>query len=112
MGPHGMREVATACLRKSRYAIGKLIDDGRLALRFNQPTFKEFVLRDTTGRVEELLADALADGYFAGIPLGRWYPELADCFLVCVTEKRTASEIDGLATSIRRHGKSRVTAGA
>jgi glycine dehydrogenase subunit 1 len=112
MGPHGMREVATACLRKSRYAIGKLIDDGRLALRFDQPTFKEFVLRDTAGRVEELLADALADGYFAGIPLGRWYPELADCFLVCVTEKRTASEIDGLATSIRRHGKSRVTAGA
>ena len=33
----------------------------------------------------------------AGIPLGQWYPHLDDCFLVCVTEKRTKSEIDGLA---------------
>jgi glycine dehydrogenase subunit 1 len=31
------------------------------------------------------------------VPLGRWYPELDDCFLVAVTEKRTREEIDGLA---------------
>ena len=34
---------------------------------------------------------------FAGVPLGRWYPELADCLLVAVTEKRTRAEIDRLA---------------
>ena len=33
----------------------------------------------------------------AGVPLGRWYPELSDCLLVAVTEKRTKDEIDRLA---------------
>jgi glycine dehydrogenase subunit 1 len=47
--------------------------------------------------VDELLAQALDAGYLAGIPLGQWYPELSDCFLVTVTEKRTKAEIDGLA---------------
>ena len=39
--------------------------------------------------VEALLAEASDAGFFAGVPLGRWYPELADCLLVTVTEKRT-----------------------
>ena len=43
------------------------------------------------------LAAAGEAGYAAGVPLGRWYPELADCFLVAVTEARTRAEIDGLA---------------
>jgi glycine dehydrogenase subunit 1 len=97
MGPHGMREVAELCLQKSHYAAGRLSGGGRLSLAFNRPTFKEFVVRDRQGRVEQLLASALDDGFFAGVPLGRWYPEMADCFLVSVTEKRTKEEIDQLA---------------
>ncbi len=100
MGPQGMREAATACVRKSHYALEKLTGGGRLKLAFDRPFFKEFVVRDTSGRVDELLKESLDRGYFAGIPLGKWYPELEDCFLVCVTEKRTRDEIDGLATSI------------
>jgi glycine dehydrogenase subunit 1 len=100
MGPQGLRETAHLCLQKSHYAAGELTSAGRLSRAFDQPTFKEFVLRDTTGRVEELLARAAAAGYFAGVPLSRWYPALADCFLVAVTEKRTKAEIDGLATAL------------
>ncbi len=100
MGPQGMREVATACLRKSRYTLDQLTSGKRLAKAFDRPTFKEFVVRDTTGQVDGLLAEALDRGYFAGIPLGRWYPDLADCFLVCVTEKRTRAEIDGLVAAL------------
>src|SRR6476620_5490760 len=104
MGPRGMREVATACLRKSRYAVDKLTAGQRVSQRFDRPTFKEFVVRDSAGRVEELLAEALDRGYFGGISLSRWYPELADCFLVCVTEKRTREEIDGLASALSASG--------
>ena len=32
---------------------------------------------------------------------GRWYPQLANCITVAVTEKRTKAEIDGLATVLR-----------
>ncbi len=97
MGPHGLREVANACLQKSRYALDQLTKGGRLAAAFDRPTFKEFVVRDRGGDVAGLVAGGIEGGYFAGVPLGTWYPELEDCLLVCVTEKRTKEEIDGLA---------------
>ncbi len=102
MGPQGIREVATDCLQKSRYAASRLLEVGRFEPAFDRPTFKEFVVRDKSGDVAGLLADAFEAGYFAGIPLQRWYPELGDCFLVTVTEKRNRDEIDGLAQVLRR----------
>lgn len=100
MGPQGLKETAELCLQKSRYAIDKITAEHRFKLAFNQPTFKEFVIRDVDGEVQKLMADAADMGYQAGIPLGRWYDELEDCFLVAVTEKRTAEEIDGLAEAL------------
>jgi glycine dehydrogenase subunit 1 len=44
--------------------------------------------------VNETLDYLTSLGILGGIPLGTWYPELADCFLVAVTEKRTRSELD------------------
>jgi glycine dehydrogenase subunit 1 len=38
----------------------------------------------------------------AGVPLERWYPELADCLLIAVTEKRSKEEIDGLVAQLCR----------
>jgi glycine dehydrogenase subunit 1 len=100
LGPHGLREVAELCLRKSHYAAQRLTAGNRLSAAFARPTFKEFVLRDARGRVDELVAQASDAGFFAGVPLGRWYPELADCLLVAVTEKRTKAEIDRLADCV------------
>jgi glycine cleavage system P protein (glycine dehydrogenase) subunit 1 len=97
MGPQGLRETAELCLRKAHYAKERLTAGPRLSLAFDQPTFKEFVIRDSDRRVADLLAQATSAGYLAGIPLGQWYPQLDDCFLVSVTEKRTKAEIDGLA---------------
>ncbi len=89
--------MANLCLQKAHYAAKRLTASGRLKLAFDQPTFKEFVVRVDGGRVETLLQKAQAAGIFAGLPLGRWYPELSDCLLVTVTEKRTKAEIDRLA---------------
>ena len=44
-----------------------------------------------------MVSVALEAGILAGVSLGRWYEDLADCLLVTVTEKRTKSEIDSLA---------------
>jgi glycine dehydrogenase subunit 1 len=97
MGPHGLRDVGELCVRKAHFASECLTAGDRLERRFAPPTFKEFVVRDTHGRVAELLSEAQASGILAGIPLGRWYAELSDCFLVTVTEKRTKQEIHLLA---------------
>jgi glycine cleavage system P protein (glycine dehydrogenase) subunit 1 len=97
LGPQGLHETAELCLQKAHYAKERLTAGQRLSLAFDRPTFKEFVVRDRDGRVGDLLAQATDAGYLAGTPLGQWYPQLDDCFLVCVTEKRTRAEIDGLA---------------
>mgnify|MGYP005840697309 FL=1 len=102
MGPRGMRRLAELCLHKARYAAEELTVSGALSRAFDRPTFKEFALRAADGRVRERLDAALGQGIFAGVPLGRWYPELADCFLVAVTEKRTKAQIDRLAAAVGR----------
>jgi glycine dehydrogenase subunit 1 len=101
LGPQGLRETAELCLRKARYAARRLTADGPFRLAFQRPTFKEFVVRTPNERTEELLSRACERGYLAGVSLGRWYDELADCILVSVTERRTREEIDGLAACLQ-----------
>ena len=100
MGPQGLRETAELCLRKSHYAARQLASQAGMTLAFQRPGFKEFVVRAKGTDVERLMARACDCGYLAGVPLGRWYPQLADCFLVSVTEKRTRGEIDDLAACL------------
>lgn len=94
MGPQGLRDVAEVCFQKSRYAMRRLVEGGLWRPAFERPTFKEFVVRAADGRVQPRLEAAQQRGILAGIPLGTWYPDLADSMLVAVTEKRTRQEID------------------
>ncbi|MCX8049681.1 MAG: aminomethyl-transferring glycine dehydrogenase subunit GcvPA [Methylohalobius sp.] len=97
LGPQGLAEVARLCWNKAHYAAQRITADGRLKLAFDRPFFKEFAVRDGQGQVKSLLAHAEREGFFAGLPLGRWYPELDDCFSVAVTERRSREQIDALA---------------
>ena len=100
LGPEGLREVAESCLAKAAYAKQRLTATARLTSAFDSAFFKEFVVRDACGAPGSLVADLLDAGYLAGVPLGQWYPELDDCLLVAVTEKRTRTQIDGLAAAV------------
>jgi glycine dehydrogenase subunit 1 len=99
MGPTGMRDVAELCLQKARYAAERLSSVPSLALKFAAPTFKEFVVQVRGRSVDDVIEKATKQNIFVGVPLGRWYPELSDCLLVAVTEKRTKDEIDRLAAA-------------
>jgi glycine dehydrogenase subunit 1 len=101
MGPGGLRQAAELSTRKAHYAAERLAEVDGLALAFPGPFFKEFVVRSTKYPAR-LLADVGRMGYQGGIDLGRWYPDLRGCILIAVTEKRTRSEIDGLAEAYRR----------
>jgi glycine dehydrogenase subunit 1 len=98
MGPAGMRSVAELCLQKARYAAERLAAVPALAVAFDRPTFKEFVVRSKGRTVDELIEKCRREKILAGVPLGRWYPQLDDCLLVAVTERRTKTEIDRLAS--------------
>ena len=67
---------------------------------FGAPFFKEFAVK-VRADVPALLVQLREQGYHAGLPLGRWYPKLADSFTVAVTEKRTKLQIDGLAGAVK-----------
>jgi glycine cleavage system P protein (glycine dehydrogenase) subunit 1 len=96
MGPSGLRKAAELSTRKAHYAAEKLAAVPGLSPAFSGPFFKEFVVK--CQRPAARMLDILLDrGFHAGIDLGRFYPKLADCILVAVTEKRTKQEIDGLA---------------
>jgi glycine dehydrogenase subunit 1 len=101
VGPTGLREAAELSTRKAHYAAEQLASVPGLSLAFKGPFFKEFVVRSTSDPAK-LLAKVGGLGYHGGIALGRWYPELADAILVCVTEKRTKDEIDGLVRAYRQ----------
>jgi glycine dehydrogenase subunit 1 len=96
LGPQGLRETAELCTRKAHYAAEQLSSIGGIHMRFDRPFFKEFTIqiRDLIPPLLERMVDA---GFHAGLHLGRWYSQFADCVTVAVTEKRTKAEIDGLA---------------
>ena len=100
LGPQGLKETAELCVRKAHYAMQKLCEVPGVKPRFhNRPFAREFALR-VNAKVPELLAKLREAGYLAGLPLGRWYPALANCITVAVTEQRTKAEIDGLAAAL------------
>jgi glycine dehydrogenase subunit 1 len=101
VGPQGLRETSELCTQKAHYAAGQLAKLPGVKLRFDAPFFKEFVIQ-VKGDAPALLSKLLKDGYHAGLHLGRWYPSLADCISIAVTEKRTKVEIDGLVEGYRQ----------
>ena len=100
VGPQGLKETAELCLHKSHYLAERLCESDRFSLAFEAPSFKEFVIRDAQNDVAGLLEEARKAGYLAGLPLGQWYPEFGDCFLVAVTERRTKAEMDALVSQL------------
>jgi len=99
MGPQGLREVALLNLRKAAYAKEQLAKIRGFSLRFSGPTFNEFVLR-TKKKPGEVLKGLLKRQIIGGLDLGRFYPELKDCLLVCVTEQNSRTGIDALAKAL------------
>src|SRR5205807_772267 len=104
LGPEGLKETADLCTRKAHYVAEQLCKLAGVSLRFNRPFFKEFTLA-VNGDVPSLLARLRKEGYHAGLPLGRWYPALANCVSVAVTEQRTRAEIEGLTAAWATAGR-------
>ena len=99
MGPKGLRDVALTNLRKAAYAKERLARVRGCGLRFSGPTFNEFVLK-TKKKSAAVLAHLLKRQIVGGLDLSRFYPELSDCLLVCVTEQNSRGEIDALAKAL------------
>ncbi len=94
LGGTGIRELARLNFDKARYLEGRLKEAG-FGAAFETPFFNEFVVRVPEGfrRTHDRL---LKSGIVAGIDLSRWYPELDHHYLFCVTETKSADDMDRL----------------
>jgi len=92
-GKQGLRELAEQNLAKAHYLAGKLQP------RFAGPFFNEFVVRAP----EDLNRALLERKIIGGLPLGRFYPELADTMLLCATEMSRRADMDRLAEVASSH---------
>jgi glycine dehydrogenase subunit 1 len=98
-GKEGLRELAEQNLAKAHYLAGKL------PLRFEGPFFNEFVARTNGKSPVEINDSLLGNKIVGGLPLGRFYPELEDCMLLCATEMNKRQDMDAIADAFK-HGKS------
>lgn len=101
MGPTGLRRAATLSAIGAHSLAAKLASIPGVSLAFDGPFFKEFAIR-VRGDAKQVLSAVSRLGYHGGVWLGQWSRELGDCILIAVTEKRTESEIEGLAAAYRK----------
>ena len=99
LGKEGLRELAETNLSKCEYAKRRLAES--FPLRFSAPTFNEFVLR-LKGDPDQTLKKISRQGMIGGLALKRFYPEMKDEILICVTEKHSREDIDRLAENLAR----------
>ena len=98
LGKTGMRRLAEVNVARAHEAYQRLIDDSKLGGCFTAPFFNEFVIRGK--QLDEIVRRCSERRIIPGIFLARWYPELPDCLLVCVTEMNDREGIDRLVRAI------------
>ncbi|MEW5784011.1 MAG: aminomethyl-transferring glycine dehydrogenase subunit GcvPA [Bacillota bacterium] len=99
MGPAGMREVALLCLQKAAYAREKIAALDGYRITFPGVYFKEFTV-SLPEAARTLNRRLLSQNILGGFDLSKYYPELGEAALFCVTETRTRAEIDTLVQAL------------
>ncbi|MHB8620412.1 MAG: aminomethyl-transferring glycine dehydrogenase subunit GcvPA [Chloroflexota bacterium] len=97
LGKQGLREVANLCLQKSHYLAEHL--PAGYHLKFATPFFQEMAVQCPCPPAE-INARLLKEHVIGGAELGRWYPELEDCMLLCTTEMVSREAIDRLLAAL------------
>jgi glycine dehydrogenase subunit 1 len=99
LGGTGIRKLAALNHDKAEYLKKELKEVGGKIV-FSASTFNEFVIKfpkDFKTAYERLKEKNIV----AGLPLAPYYPELADHYLLCVTETKSRDDIDTLIREIK-----------
>ncbi|MBO3803659.1 MAG: aminomethyl-transferring glycine dehydrogenase subunit GcvPA [Candidatus Brockarchaeota archaeon] len=100
LGRRGFRKLSTLNAQKARYLRSRVLELKGFEARFEKPYYNEFVVRcpiDPRKINEELTKRSI----LGGLPVGRFYRGLEDCWLLCATEKSARKDIDLLIETLR-----------
>ncbi len=100
LGKRGIKKIAQLNHSRSEYAKNLLVGIDGVKLKFESPTFNEFILQtdiDPSEIVEKLSSKKV----LAGVALKNHYRGLEDCLLVTVTEMNSPDGIDHLCKLIK-----------
>jgi glycine dehydrogenase subunit 1 len=99
LGPQGLRSVAEACRQMANYTADRLAQVPSVEVVTPRPFFHEFAVR-TPILAAELNRRLLRHDIIGGLDLGRWYPELDRCLLLCCTEMTRPADVDALVMAL------------
>lgn len=101
LGSAGLRELAALNVSKANYLKEKLSGISGVEPGFSSPVFNEFTIK--LGKDIDLVLKALLKkGVIAGVPLRRFYPQLANHLLVAATEMNSRDEIDRFSEELSK----------
>jgi glycine dehydrogenase subunit 1 len=92
LGGTGFRKLARLNYDKAAYLRNELQKAG-VALPFGAPVFNEFVIH-LKGDSRRLYSQLIDKKIIAGLALDKYYPELENRYLLCVTETSSKADLD------------------
>ncbi len=98
LGGTGFRRLARINYDKAEYLKSEFRKNG-VELPFRSPTFNEFVIRLEEGS-KKMYRQLMAKKIIAGLPLDKYFSELEDHYLVCVTETSPKADMDILVKEV------------
>ena len=88
VGPKGLREIGEQNILKTDYAVTQIQQHTKHRVLFPAPRYNEFVIQSPDDRQSP------------GMPLSRFYPELTNARLLCVTEVNSREQIDAMVKGL------------
>ena len=99
LGKSGLEELARLNFDKAEFAKDRIGRIKGVEVKRSSPTFNEFTVhlpRDAS----KIAAAMIERGFSPGLPLGKYYQDMQNYLLVCVTERRTKEEIGRYAENL------------
>ncbi|NPU95385.1 MAG: aminomethyl-transferring glycine dehydrogenase subunit GcvPA [Gammaproteobacteria bacterium] len=100
LGPDGLQRVAENSHTNTLALVQKLTAIAGVKKVFSASNFHEAVIQ-VPHKASDVLQKLAAQKIQGGVDLGAFYPGLENCILLCVTETKTAADLDKYAAALQ-----------
>lgn len=102
MGKDGFKKLAILNLQKADYARELIAGIKGYKLKFHNPIFNEFVI-EAPLNPDNINKGLAKEGIIGGLNLEKFYPELKNCMLMCVTENHKKEDMEKLWKLLKQY---------